>query len=83
MTQYLGPIPIPASQGPVQAAQSGPASSRSDRLWQRLTYIAATMMTASLAFIVLAVGDDISSLAQESYFFFLRSIGVVTSLGGI
>jgi small neutral amino acid transporter SnatA (MarC family) len=84
MVKYLGPIPVtvPEMAGPVEAVDTTLSTSNPDRFWQSVTYVAATLMTASLAFIALAAADDIAAMAEETYFGLLRIAGGVTGLGG-
>lgn len=85
MVRYLGPIPVMVAEGDgaPEPLESGATAKTAERLWQRVTYVAATLMTASLAFIALATADDIANAAQEIYFLGLRVMGGVTGLTGI
>ncbi|MSO70522.1 MAG: hypothetical protein EXQ88_00645 [Alphaproteobacteria bacterium] len=82
MVRYLGPIPVMVPEGgsSLRAAETGSAPNAAKRLWQRVTYVAATLMTASLAFIALAAADDIANAAQEMYFLSLRVVGGLTGI---
>ena len=74
MVQYLGPIPVILPEAMAAQAGNQAQTSDSDRLWQRVTYASVVLMTASLAFIVLAMGSDITVAAEEAYYFMLRNV---------
>ena len=85
MTRFLGPIPITVSDAndPQPAGHAGPERANQNRFWQGVTYLAVTLMAASVAFLALALGDELAILAQELYFFLLRSASAMTNLAAI